>query len=287
MPPPGPQRTPRWFSALDYRATIATTPPPGSRSWDRLQEMRRDCRAVGVYRWPPHCNLVYPSVPPRLVARGADVLELAEIAAAIAAQPPFEVRLRTLDAFVPRRSVTLIICPETRLLARPGAGAAEWAPFLSAQNACAAIHAAVARASPPLFERSPRAFVPHVSVARFATEQIAREWLAHMERGLAHGPIAFRCDRVALLARRRADPFHGVWDVPLRGGGAVAPAAADSFLPSSLPVHRHPALHELFPDEYWPPPTRRTSKWPEQVYGRPLPGRRDCAPRRRRRPWYR
>lgn len=258
-----------WFSALDFRATIALVPPtdPDSSTFERLQEIRRDVRAIGLYRWPPHINICYPFLPPRLLETLAPAPQLIDIVTGISHLPAFYVRLRSLDIFVHKRSVTLIMCPETSL-----GPDGPWAHYRSPENMCSVVHRAVQSLYPDLIH-SDRPFRPHMSVARFGSLEIAQEWQAVISEELDLAPITFVCNAAHILARRGSEPFQGVWDVPLRREGDD-PRAVTIMSRSRAPDYYHPHLHELYPCEYSPPPKRRVGKFLEHDFGRRLPSDR-------------
>lgn len=281
------KKSERWFSAPDFRATLCVVPPPNTVAWERLQSMRRECRAVGIYRWPPHCNIVYPFAPSRLVYSGATVPQLADIAAAMSALPPFEIRLRQLEVFVHERSVTLIMCPETRLLpSSPRDGdEAGWAGFRSEENMLSQTYAAVERVSPDSTAALRRAYIPHVSVARFCSSKIAQVWKARLEGELARRPICFAVQAAHVLVRRGIEPFQGVWEIPLLGADSAGEDTVDDRIallrPSRLERYSHASLHEMFPKEFPITSEQQSRKGPVYIHGRPL-----TPLRRRHRPWY-
>jgi 2'-5' RNA ligase superfamily len=43
-----------------HASTVALVPPEAS--WERIQRARYELQDKGLYRWPPHCNLLYPFV---------------------------------------------------------------------------------------------------------------------------------------------------------------------------------------------------------------------------------
>lgn len=290
LPPPAAVKAPApWFGSLDHRSTIAILPPAGT-AWERLQAMRRECRAVGLYRWPPHCNVFYPFLPARFVSRGRDVPQLREMSLAISKLPPFEVRLRNCDVFVHERSVTLILCPETRRLRADRGGnaagvAEQWSGYRSPQNSITRLYAAVELASPEVAAQMRRCFVPHVSVARFSCKFVAHAWKARLNRDLARQPICFEVHAAHILTRSGSEPFQGTWDIPLRGSRKKCQPMVnfpdENLAPSDLKPYAHPSLREMFPLEY-PATDSRRRKWPLVVYGRSL-----TSYKRRRLPWYR
>lgn len=278
-----------WFGSLNHRSAVAVLPPRGA-AWEQLQAMRRECRAVGVSRWPPHCNLVYPFLPAHLVDRGSDIPQLRKIASAISKLPPFEVRLQQCDIFRHQRSVTLILCPETRRFDKRGDDGTSvgqlWRDNRSPRNLLCALYAAVERASPEVAAQMRQSFVPHVSVARFDSEDVAQAWKARLERDLAQRPIRFDVQAAHIILRRTDEPFQSMWDIPLRGAPAEICSGigglGETLLPSQLEPYEHPPLRDLFPLEYPVASDLPRRKWPLVVFGRPL-----NSYRRRRLPWYR
>ena len=79
-----------------YTSTVALVPP--EVAWLPIQQARESLRDKGLYRWPPHINLLYPFVPEEHFAQAADAL-----APAAAATPPFELTLDTFGVFGGRR----------------------------------------------------------------------------------------------------------------------------------------------------------------------------------------
>jgi poly(A) polymerase len=43
-----------------HSSTVALVPPEDS--WAPIQRARYELQDKGLYRWPPHCNLLYPFV---------------------------------------------------------------------------------------------------------------------------------------------------------------------------------------------------------------------------------
>ena len=90
-----------------YTSTVALVPPEGA--WLPIQQARESLRDKGLYRWPPHINLLYPFVPEEHFAQAADAL-----APAAAATPPFELTLDTFGVFGGRHRGVLYVCPGAR-----------------------------------------------------------------------------------------------------------------------------------------------------------------------------
>ena len=90
-----------------YTSTVALVPP--EQAWLPIQQARESLRDKGLYRWPPHINLLYPFVPEEHFAQAADAL-----APAAAATPPFELTLDTFGVFGGRHRGVLYVCPGAR-----------------------------------------------------------------------------------------------------------------------------------------------------------------------------
>lgn len=265
---------------LSHKSSIAITPDAGSEAWRRIQEIRRACRAAGLYRWPPHINLSYPSLPPQNILSATDT-SVGDAAAAISHHEPFDVRLSRLSIFSHSKSVTLILEPETKARAsRTG----PWIPFKSPDNFCSLLALSIEATLPLEARQRERPFVPHMSVARFEDSFIAEPWQKKLGLELKRAPIEFRVENVRVLVRREEEPFGFIYDVPLLGTRDTSTHGNSIFVTSAQPPYEHPPLSIAFPNEGYGRPARST----RQRKGRmPIFGRRLCEPlARRRRPWY-
>jgi len=48
---------------LLHSSALALVPP--NECWNEIQKLRVDNRDAGLFRWPPHMNLIYPFVLPQ------------------------------------------------------------------------------------------------------------------------------------------------------------------------------------------------------------------------------
>jgi len=87
-----------------HTSTLALVPP--EEAWPPIQDVRERLRDKGLYRWPPHINLLYPFVPEDDFAAAADAL-----APAAASNPPFELSLDAFGVFGGRHRGVLYLCP--------------------------------------------------------------------------------------------------------------------------------------------------------------------------------
>ena len=71
---------------------MALVPP--EEQWPPIQQTRTSLQDKGIYRWPPHINLLYPFVPFDAFDEAASLL-----GAALEQVEPFDVTLDSLDVF--------------------------------------------------------------------------------------------------------------------------------------------------------------------------------------------
>ena len=193
-PPPPLKQAP-----LMHHTTVAVVPPDAS--WEHIQAARMLVRDKGLWRWPPHANLLYPFVAPRRFRGAAPVL-----LEALALVEPFDVRLRELRTFVHPRSATLWLHPEP----------AE--PLVRLQ---AALERALPQCNAQTVNHGGQ-FTPHFTVGHFESEQVAseaRERILASNEWPAEG-VQFRVEEIVVMAREGADgQFEPSWRIPL---GAAA-----------------------------------------------------------------
>ena len=92
--------------AKTHSSTIALVPP--DEAWETVQALRYTLEDKGVYRWPPHVNLLYP-----FVVESHIPLALPKVRAALSNMEPFQVRLAEFGLFAHRRKSTLWLRPDT------------------------------------------------------------------------------------------------------------------------------------------------------------------------------
>lgn len=91
--------------SLTHTTSLCITPPDDSPAWQAVQATRMELRDAGVYRWPPHCNFIYPfAVQPRLAAGAAR--------RACATVKPFRMKLSAYGTFGGARRGVLWLRPE-------------------------------------------------------------------------------------------------------------------------------------------------------------------------------
>ena len=215
-------------AALMHHTSVALIPP--DEVWPAIQAARTLVRDRGLWRWPPHANLLYPFVAPQHFYAAAH-----ELAAATASVAPFDLTLSDFRVFVhSKRSATLWLHPEP---SRPDA-------LVELQ---AALQAAVPQANTQTSAHG-GVFTAHFTIGHFAGEAAA---LAARDAILAYADlwppagITFRVDAAVLMARDGPDgQFEPRWRVRLgqpEPGSALAPVGplprgeAFTLMPSQMP----------------------------------------------------
>lgn len=219
------QNLPRALASctLVHSTSVAIIPP--AAAWPQIQAVRELVRDRGLWRWPPHANLLYPFATPSLFEAAAPAL-----ADALAGVPPFEVELLELRLFVhSARSATLWLHPEP---SRPGALIDLEAALVAALPHCDA-------------QLRDGVFTAHFTVGHFEGEAAA---LSARDAILASGweGVRFGVDEVCMMRRDDANgQFEpAVW-VPLglaasaAGGRAPRGAAAGERF-AGMPLERAP-----------------------------------------------
>jgi 2'-5' RNA ligase len=97
-------------SRKSHSLTICLVPPPSATTaWERLNDVRRELKDPGFYRWPPHANLLYPFLEPNFDKESEKSEEeqmsefrkqLIESLTSVASQcKPFDVEIDTFGLF--------------------------------------------------------------------------------------------------------------------------------------------------------------------------------------------
>lgn len=233
-----------------HHSSVALIPPDWC--WGPIQAARLDLRDKGLYRWPPHINLLYPFAPPGHPME----LALAALAPAAAAAAPFDLRLDALGTFGGRSRGVLWAAPSDP---------AQLSALIALQSAL--------QAAAPMFDDQQRVggagFVPHMTLAHFGSLDEAEAARAQLEPTW-QGPC-FRVEAPAAV--------HLIW----RDGGSgqfKRAASLEVGVASAAPppLLEPPAAFALMPQEEWEwvRAARRTGK-KKTMWGRPA-GRR--SPRR-------
>ena len=175
---------------LMHTATIALVPPEAA--WHDLQSARRQLRDKGLYRWPPHINLLYPLVPPAHFAEAVDA-----VAPVLRDFDPFSVTLDSLGVFGGRARGVLYVGPRADDVEK-----------------LRALQDALQRALPACHhQQRDGVFTPHLTLSHFPSADAAEA----AKEALAGLSVTFDCDDAVYLMRREggAGQFERVASLPL------------------------------------------------------------------------
>jgi 2'-5' RNA ligase len=189
-----------------HHSTIAIVPPSAATDawiWDRCQGTRYKLRDRGYYRWPPHCNLIYPFIDPDSV--GESLLALKEAAASI---PPFRITLSSLDTFGGYNRGVLWLDPVV--------SDGKLSSIYDLQSSLTLALRSVHGDDLPLSSR----FTPHMTLCHYPTLTAARAGAAGLAAEWAASPVSFDVREVYVLERRGdGGQFRVAHRLPLHGVG--------------------------------------------------------------------
>ena len=189
-----------------HHSTVALVPPDDA--WSTIQAARRSLGDRGLYRWPPHINLLYPFVPPD---RYPDALP--RISAALRNIEQFELSLDALGCFGGRqRGVLYVYASAPESLAR-------------LQQLQGALEAAMPMCDDQRKAGGGSEFVPHMTICHYASRAEAEEAKARLEASDEWRPTTFRvADAAVHIMLRQGDSgqFERCATVALGRGAAEA-----------------------------------------------------------------
>ena len=175
-----------------HQSAVVLVPPPDV--WEPIQSIRR-VHDRQVHRWMPHVTLLYPFVQRAELEQAA-----LETEAALAAVPPFEVRLARFEVFRHRGGTfTLWLAPEPR-------------------EALGAVQHALVRAFPrcDAVSRFEGGYTPHLSVGQARGGDALAAFRRELE---GWKPLAFPARHATIIVRDLPphDVFRTFAEVPLGG----------------------------------------------------------------------
>jgi 2'-5' RNA ligase len=182
--PPPPQKF--------HHFTICLVPPEVTQDdrlvWESLTHARTKLRDPGLYRWPPHANLLYPFVDPYVPKGqqndGASTTGVAQLQSkvldrlqeACQSVPPFEVRLERLGTFGGAKRGVLWLYPDSFRCGETVSEDVTTEPLLRLQ-------AALQDTFPHCDDQQKfGTFQPHVTLSHFVNLAAAREAQAQIEQ---------------------------------------------------------------------------------------------------------
>ncbi|KAJ8606624.1 hypothetical protein CTAYLR_008380 [Chrysophaeum taylorii] len=165
---------------LTHTTSCAMIPPEDGEAWRQMQVVRESLRDAGLYRWPPHCNLIYPMVPAK---RFDDVLPFLQ--EACKKVPPFRVRLAECGVFGGARRGVLWLRPDV-----VGGDDSGESPLVALQ-----------RKLRTALSQPEKNFVPHLTLSHFESAEAALRAAETLE----WTPVDFVVDEVHVMARQGDD----------------------------------------------------------------------------------
>jgi 2'-5' RNA ligase len=200
-----------------HHFTVCMVPPEESHAaWELLTKARADLRDPGLFRWPPHANLLYPFLDPYIgkdeqeikeesssdignFERGLDSDILDALQRACRQCKPFQVQLKRLGTFGGTKRGVLWVYPSSFRTApddRKGAGSNQTEPLVELQQL--------------LEEQLPDCndqrkvggtYSPHMTLSHFPDLNAALEGQEQTERMWPEDIVTFPVDEIYLLHR--------------------------------------------------------------------------------------
>jgi 2'-5' RNA ligase len=164
--------------------------------------MTYDSMKIGLYRWPPHINMVYPFALPDEYERILPTLQDTMIRF-----KPFTITLNKFDTFGGRDRGVLWLHPESSY------GSSEEAEDTIIHSLHAHLNDVLSSVG---VLPSPKPFNPHMTVSHYSSKQEAEEVRARLQAEWK--PISFVVNELLVMERRGDNgQFHIAWRLPLRG----------------------------------------------------------------------
>jgi poly(A) polymerase len=178
-----------------HRTALCLIPP--RHLWPAIEAMRHQYDRQYL-RWPPHINLLYGFIPEEDFPKAQQILK-----SKLAQFEPFELSLKEFNRFEHHQSSTIWLEPISEPAGR-----------------LQALQKLLEESFPQCDEqstRSPMGFTPHLSVGQLQKNQSFHH---------SFTPLTFQVNELALISRRKEEPFARRAIVALREKGASATAAA-------------------------------------------------------------
>lgn len=161
-----------------HTSTVALVPPEAC--WPSIQSARLQLKDKGLFRWPPHINLLYPFIPTDEFGAAAPLL-----ADALRAIQPFDLTLDALDTFGGRHRGVLYLRSSS----------------MDEEEKLRAMQAALQGALPFCSEQQKRGiFVPHLTVSHFKSREDAEAAKCELQRDWQ--PVTFSTEGCLHILRR-------------------------------------------------------------------------------------
>lgn len=227
-------------SLLVHHSTLAIVPGNDNLdAWMRIQGIRYSLRDRGIYRWPPHINILYPFVPP-------GEIDVTSIASALQDQSPFEIILQDFQIFggIGRRGV-LWLNPVT----------AQGGEIQQLHNRITSIYES--HPNPRIYSTlKSKPLNPHMTVCHYESSSMAAEMANTLQSEWT--PLSFMVKEVLIMERNGDNgQFRIAYRIPLCGksisenSSELSSVTATNSIPQEIPYlnERFPLLPEV--EEDW------------------------------------
>lgn len=214
-----------------HKSTVALIPP--EEAWPSIQAVRYELYDKGLYRWPPHINLLYPFVHTDFFPEAIQALVHSTRAC-----EPFELTLDSLGVFGGRARGVLYCQPSST------------AQLHALRDLQATLQSAVPHCSE---QQRNGVYTPHLTLSHFpsrAAAEAARDVLAP-----SWNPVSFSCERAVHVLRRLGDggQFERAFTLQLGvGTGAVTEVMDPPQRFAAMPEHEADWVRQARKDAYKP-----------------------------------
>ncbi|KAL7557012.1 hypothetical protein ACA910_014229 [Epithemia clementina (nom. ined.)] len=211
-----------------HTMTVCMVPPPSYvQVWQSVSSMRELLRDPGLFRWPPHVNLLYPFVDLEAMTeqdeedgkqdKTSSRLEetVGRLRAATQEISPFSVSLNAFGTFGGRNRGVLWLYPDSGTIRAKegGSGDSTLLPLME-------LHAKLEVQFPMCQDLSHKGgggkFSPHMTLSHFENLTDALAAQAMLEENFVLDELSFLMDRIYLLQRKGdGGQFHRVAEIYL------------------------------------------------------------------------
>lgn len=177
-----------------HTLSVCLVPPEAENEvWDTLTSARTELRDPGLFRWPPHVNLLYPFVSVRESYTQSIIDEtfLSKLRNATQQVEPFHISLDRTGTFGDNSRGVLWLHPRSCRLTTDN--------YMSNNDPVCALQALLEREFPTCAEGlKHREFIPHLTVSHFSNLEEAEAAKTHLDW---MPPPSFLCEEIYLLER--------------------------------------------------------------------------------------
>lgn len=229
------KEVPNYVPFLSHSRTICMVPPSNDEKvWSAVQQIRRDLRDPGLYRWPPHANILYPFIDFKkqknervkssnytsgdstFITTGEksdlqskyfkDPSILFMLQEVCEKNDPFEVKLNSLGCFGGKRRGVLWIYPKSRSIISTSSSTPSTTidddettePLIDVQQD-------LESAFPITKKKYNMTFTPHMTLTHFASLESANEAKANITLPSGKDELSFVVNELYVLERKGDD----------------------------------------------------------------------------------